>query len=300
MKSRKIGFISSVLLCFVLNLILISGCGSSDSSSLSGTVALFDQAREVLKTATSFRMTGEGNVTYSYENQSVPTNFSYEVFFEHKEGKEPLMKMVLGIIQQDSGIPSGFSDEMKIDVYMTGDRMYMQDPTTGQWYYEEINIGEEFSQIGQGFSPQSVVDLVESAETVEIIDDTKSHTQYKLKINADALYEGAKLEEAKSSMESEGFSEEEIAMNLEMVKELAAIMDITVKVNKESGLIDEFEVRFGENMLDYIPPSAFEDDPPPEGSSVTMHMNYRISDYGKDFDLELPKETENAEPMDAW
>lgn len=300
MNKGKIGLVSLILLCLILVTALFPGCASSDGGSLTGAMTLFNSAREALATASSFKLTGEGNVTFTHDSQSTSLDYTYQFFYEQKEGQEPLVKMVIGMLFPDSGLDSGSPEEIETDAYITGDTMYIQDPASGQWFYQQMNLGGELTQVGQGISPQSMVKMLEAAQDVEVIEDTESHTRYKLVLDPDKLFEGDRLEELEKALEMEGLSDQEVTEYTEMTKEMTAAMDITVKVNKESGFIEEFEIRIDENMLDFIPPSAFEEGPPPEGSSMTMSIDYRVGDCGEVFNLELPKETADAEPIEEW
>jgi Family of unknown function (DUF6612) len=295
MKRKGIGsgLILAVILSVSLAAVQLSGCGLTPTGQMLDATALFNQARESTKTAASFRMNGKVNAEFTFPPVSGSLDIDYDMCFEQKEGGEPIVQLVMDLHSGESGDLLGIPDGMEIKGYMIGNRFYLKNPLSGDWNYMEVSFSDMLSGMGQGVSPQDMLDLMDAADSVEVVSDNSFFTKYALVLNADKLLGKADMGTLEEQIKKAGGPAMDISEYIAFTRDLVSAMNVSVTVDKKSGQVALFEMSFDDNLFDFMRP-LFKDDPPPEGSSMTMSMNFNIGDYGKSFNLELPEAAKSA------
>lgn len=287
-------FLVNLVLLTLTTCLLLGGCGSSQMAQVGNPNAFFEKAREGIGGATSFRMTGKMVMNYSDLSGSRNMRINYDMLFE-KQGDNFIVKMDMEMPAQSSGFSSATQGE-KVEVYMTKDKMYMQMPT-GEWFYKGVDLGLNLTGVDQSFSPQSMLQMLDAARTVEVVEENPFFTRYYLTLDPEKLTKGANIEDYLERMNESGIIQIDVGEYTEMIRNVLSQMEIYLTVDKVNGYPMEFDMIFDKNILDYMG-SFFEGNPLPEGTSITMSMNFAIGDYGKVFNLQLPEKALQAKPLE--
>lgn len=286
------------ILFFVILLtisLLITGCGSSQTAQVGNPIEFFEQARQEMGNSSSFRLTGK--MLMNYDDSSGPQDFriNYDMLFEKQEDNF-LVRMLIETPTQGSALQGGASAQ-RIEAYLTKDKMCLRYPETGTWYYKDFNLGFDIMAIDQGFSPQSILKMLDSAKTVEIVDETPSLTKYYLTLDFEKLMSQVDLDNYLEEMKKNGVMPFDAAQYREMLRNFTSQMQIYLSIDKRNGYPTEFDMVIDKNILEYIGP-FLGNSSLPQDASMTMSMNLELSDYGKIFNLHLPEEALQARPME--
>lgn len=275
-----------LFLCLAMAAAMFSGCGSGGAARIENPLEYFFQARENMQTVASFRISGEMEMTMSGMPGEDAISVDYDLFLEQKINDEMLARMDM----QVKG-----PDEFATVAYIAGDRMYMEMPD-GMWVYEEVDLSSDLTDLGQSMSPQYVMDLIDMAESAEVVDEDGNSITYNLVLDFDKLINEMDTGEMQRQLEDEGIPAEELDVIMDMVEHIFSAMEIEMTVEKKSGLPERLKMRL---EIDFSSLAAmFPDDPPPEDAGMVMDADFKISDYGKSFDIQLPEEAEDAIPIE--
>ncbi len=273
--------------------LLIAGCGSSQTAQVGNPIAFFEKARQGITDSASFRMTGEILANYSDSSGSREFQVNYEMLFE-KQGDDFLVRMMVQTPSQGSAL-RGTASGQKIETYLTKDKLYLKNPQTGQWFYKAFDLGFDISAIDQGFSPQGMLKMLDSAATIEVVDETSSLIKYHLTLDFEKLMAEVDVGKYFESMKKSGLISFDLGAYLEMMKNFISQMQLYLTVDKKSSHPTEFDMVIDKNILEYMRGLLGDSSLPPE-ASMTMSMNFSIGDYGKPFNLRLPEEAMQARP----
>jgi hypothetical protein len=272
---------------------LIAGCGSSQTAQIGNPVAFFEKAREGITDSVSFRMTGEIFTNYSYSAGSREFQINYEMLFEKQED-DFLVRMLMQTPAQGSAL-QGTASGQKIETYLTKDKLYLKYPATGQWFFKAFDLGFDITAIDQGFSPQGMLKMLDSAATIEVVDETSSLIKYHLTLDFEKLMAEVDVDKYFEAMKKNGLISFDLGEYLEMLKNFISQMQLYLTVDKKSQYPIEFDMVIDKNILEYMRDFLSGSSLPPE-ASMTMSMNFSIGDYGKAFNLRLPEEAMQARP----
>ena len=284
-------FCISLLTFSIAVSLLLTGCGSSQTALIANPMEFFERAREEITNADSFRMNGQMVINYGDSSGSRDFRVNYEMFFQQDEDGF-LVKMVM-----EMPAPGVTASMQMIETYITEDKMYLYYPATGQWYYKEFDLGFNIAALDQGLSPNSILKMLDSAKTIEVVEETSSYAKYYLTLDPEKLMNDAELDAYLEGMRKSGIIPFDPVQYREMLKNVTSLMQINLTVDKKSGYPSEFNMVIDEDivpyMKDFTPNSAAL-----QGASMTMSMNIAISDYGKSFNLSLPEEALQARPFE--
>jgi hypothetical protein len=301
MKTRRAALLITITLLLCIVVVIYIGCGASGTAYMGDPMALFTQAQENLLTASSFRMTGEIGAEYNIPPEMGSQNQQLEMLFEQKAGAESIIKIKMAISGEGTYWSSEMPDTFEFGGYIVGERAYIQDPYSGEWYYEEEDLGGTIGNFGQSLSAinaQTVMDMVDASKSVEVIEENDDSITYKLILDIDEYLGDSFEEEVAEEFRQRGATEEEISRYLQATRNLISTMEIVIEVEKKSGRISRFGFSSDENIFEIMEP-MFTYEPLPEGARMTMYADFRFSEYGKRFDLELPPETRDAVPFES-
>ncbi len=279
----------SIALC-----LLLVGCGSSQTAQIGNPMEFFEQARAGITNSDSFRMTGKMLMNYSDSSGSKDYRINYDMILQKRDTGFVIKMMMEG--PTDPSVPAGSSGQL-IETYITEDKMYVRAPTTGQWYYKDYNLGVDLTSIDQGFSPTSILEMLDSAKTVEVVEDTSSYTKYYLVLDPDKLMSDADLDASLEILKDNGGISIDMDQYKQMMRDFTSNMQIYLTVDKKSGYPTEFDMIIDKDIMQYIR-NFMDQSGLPQGAMMTMSMNIEISDYGKPFDLSLPQEALEAKPLE--
>jgi hypothetical protein len=295
MKKRITIIASAAFLCISMTAVLFCGCGSGGMATIENPLDFFGQARENMQTAASYRMSGEMLIDYSGSIEMTNMAIDYDMFFEQKTDGETLIKMVMAFDMPGSESDSSGPSQFNTEAYVTGDRMYMKMPW-GAWVYQDYDLSSSLTEMSQGIGPQYVSEILDMAESAEVVTEDADSITYRLVLDFDKMMKEVDLETVRERLDSLDVTEEDLTAYMEMVKDLLSEMDFEMTVDKGSGMVRDFyyslEMDLGKFSM------LFQNDPALRGAKIDMEGVFTIGDYGKAFNLELPRETEDAIPMD--
>lgn len=182
-----------------------------------------------------------------------------------------------------------------IEEYMTRDKIYMPYPGTAQWVYLDVSPGLDLAPVDQGLSPQSMLKILESAKSVEVVADDSSRAKYYLTLDPDKVLDNADINKYFENLNQRGMALSPDQF-LEVMSDFMSEMKIYLTVDKKTGCPERFDMDFGRNILKAV--SRLQDTEIPSDAEMTMKMGFKFGDYGKkSFDLSLPKEALDAKPL---
>jgi hypothetical protein len=290
---------SLVILAVLASAWLLAGC---EGSGKLGLFEYFNQARDQIKSANSFHMTGDMKISFGDNTGSDSVDVLFEFIFQADEAGGGIAKMSMRYQPSgESGLLTPTGESYEMEGYVTNEAIYLQDPISGEWGYQKIDITSLLSSTNQGMTPQSVVQLLEAADQVEVLEEKEGYIKYRLVMDPDKIFTPEVLDYARKSFESnqelneimKGVKWEDY---LDGIKAIVSQMEFVVTVDKSSRLITEMEVKI-DNFLEAMTPYLGEGSIP-EGAWFNMSLHYNISDYGKEFDIELPEEVKNSRPLE--
>ncbi len=278
-------YLAAVLIVSLVT-VLLPGCGTGSAALLENPLEFFRQAREKMVTVDSFRAEGKAESDLIAENDTLTMTMEYNMVYERKsDGK-------IMIMMEISANAAGRKAETL--AYLAGGRMYMKTPE-GKWVYREMSMLSKLDDMGQDIGPQNMMQLLETAESAEVLDEDGSSITYKLAIDYEKMLREQQdlLDEMKADFDASGMSFDEYNNMMELVY---SNTDYIIIFDKKSGLARAFE--FHIDMDRSILAEMFPDDPPPQDARMVMNGVFEIGDYGKVFDLELPEEAQDAVPIE--
>jgi hypothetical protein len=178
--------------------------------------------------------------------------------------------------------------------YMTGDRMYLEMPEVG-WVYQDYDLSSQLADMDQMMGPRYVTEMLEMAESAEVVAEDKGTITYDLVLDFDRLMQeqGEVMDEQMAEL---GLKEEDLSLYMDFVGEMLERMGLLMTVDKSSGLATRMQMHMEmdfSSLAKMVGEGALPDD-----AQMTMDMDLRISDYGKVFDIKLPEEAEDAVPVE--
>lgn len=269
-----------------------AGCGPS-GAAFSDPAALFRQAREEIGTADSFRETGEITVSMELGPEEIEMTMGFDAVFEKQDDGEWIARMDV-ITDLEPMMGGGPGSRMKVEAYIVGGKMYMQMPGMDEWVYQERDALQKLSGM-DGASPDDLSRMMESAREAELLEEGPDTVRYRLVPDEDKVFLPEMEEKARQSLVDKGRGEDYVEELLRGVREMLSGMEMTVTVEKRTGLIVGFTMRI-------------DDFPAPAGGllagsglgvpRVSIRAAFTVYDHGEDFGLALPEEARNALPME--
>jgi hypothetical protein len=288
MNKRRIGPLLALLLCVSMTAVFFSGCGSGGAARLENPLDFFNQTRANMQTVASFRMSGEMLMDITGVPGMETMAIDYDMAWEQKSDGEIMAKMDMHM----EGPPT-----FDAEAYLTGDRMYLEMPG-GLWVYEDINLSSDLTDMSQTMGPQYVMEMLDMAESAEVVAEDEDHITYDLVLDFDKMMQEQELgmEELIEELAEKGVSEEDIPSYMDFMRDLFSQMQMQMTVDKGSGLATNFSLYL---EMDYSLLAALSSQATlPEGANMAMDADFKISDYGKAFNIQLPGEAEDAIPME--
>ncbi len=243
--------------------------------------------RRTIKNVNSFRIVGnmDMSIGMSGAGSDLPLEMSIPVEEEIEQSDGSFqMKAVVGISGGlgNAGLAGGDGgDGGNITMYLIDDRLYYE--TQGKWYYSQYST--PLTAMGGGnnqlVTPQSIIQMMENADSVEIVEETDSQVRYHL-VLGDKYYQNA-LDEFSKIMPD--YPVEQYKGLIEGMK-----YELEVSVDRASEQVVHLQVIMTGDNLEY-------------GQGIKMSMRVKgefdFSDYGKDFAIQLPEEARNGEYLDT-
>ena len=248
-------------------------------------MGIFTQATQTIKNVNSFRIVGnmDMSIGMSGAGSDLPLEMSIpmEEEIEQSDGSFQ-MKAVVGISGGlgNAGLAGGDGDDGdggNITMYLIDDRLYYE--TQGKWYYSQYST--PLTAMGGGnnqlVTPKSIIQMMENADSVEIVEETDSQVRYHL-VLGDKYYQNA-LDEFSKIMPD--YPVEQYQGLIEGMK-----YELEVTVDRASEQVVHLQVIMTGDNLEYM-----------QGIKMSMRVKgeFDFSDYGKDFAIQLPEEARNAE-----
>ncbi len=283
----------------LLPFFFMAGC-SSWTAFLSDPANIYKQAREGVQAAHSFRMEGVVKMRLKTKTMTHSSEMRYQFLYEKGDNGESMVWMTAfmelpgnpAILPQESG-----GGGMEIEGYIAGNRIYMRLPGSGQWVYQEMDIPSQYLTLDQGMMPEDVVKFLDSAEKVEVLEDSEGDIRYLIHPDPEKLMQPHDLESLKEYLSRRGLPEEHWDNTVEMIRDMLSRIKLTITVERQSGLLTSLEME----VNDIKPGEAFpvlERNNFLRGASMSLVFQFTISDYGKTFDIRLPEEAKNAVPRE--
>jgi hypothetical protein len=293
--------ITRLLAVFVVSLLAalpLAGCGST-AAVFTDPAALFQQAREEVGAADSFRESGDMVVSMDLGSGEIEMTVGIDAVFERQDDGEWIaqmdMSMDLGEMMGEMG--SGPGSKMKVRAYVAGGKMYMNMSGTGMWFYQERDELQDMSGMNNGVSPEGLSRMLEAAKETEVLEDGPYTVKYRVVPDVDKVYTPEVEEKIRQSFVDRGRTPDYVNEILQNVKAIFSDMEMTVTADKRTGqvvgmtmLMEDFMGSFG-GLLPGSGSSL-------EGTGGSLYVDFTFSDYGKDFGIELPEEALDALPME--
>lgn len=289
---------------FLLLVLICSGCGASAMIKVD-PMSLFEQGKNSLQDTASVQM--DLTCVYKVEYSEDATEAIKDVFGNEDS---PLMKIdmqmkseksadgqwitMISMKNKSNPLSSGL-----LDMYMAGSRMYIKASSGAWYYYDSKGIGDLQSSY-QGMTPANVENMMAYSDSVEVVGEDRDSIDYKLVLGQKYLdFTMQQVNGVEDPLLEEGIDRVQPMMKLFEGSELQ------ITVSKETSLLTAGKFLLRIAMADFISigGSAFQDILSAEqieatrGSYVIMDFAYSFSDYGKDFNIALPKEAADATPL---
>ena len=290
MKKSLTVSVLSLAACLCLAALTLAACGGGGGAAkLANPLDFFQQARENMQEADSFRMSGEMAAEMSGLEQSGASSISvdYDMVYEQKGG-EPLARMKMSI----SGPPS-----YDMEAYVAGERMYLQMPD-GTWVYQEVGITSELADMGQGMGPQNFKEILAMAESAEVVAEDADTITYDLVLDFDKMLRSQGAEEMLQRFEELGLPDVDVDAITDYLREVLSQTEYRMTVDKQSGLATRFQIHMDMDLSSFaemMPGEAI-----PEGAAMVVDADFSFSDYGESFDIRLPEEVKDAVPVEDY
>lgn len=278
----------AVVLCAAITSIILCGCGTSGTASLADPAAFYQQARDNVRSAESFRMHGEMVMDFSGLPGADTMAVDYDMAYEMKSDGEMLAKMDMRY-QGEQGFD--------IQAYILENRMYMEMPG-GMWVYQDINLASDLTDMGQVMGPQYVMEMLDMAESAEVVAEDAGTITYDLVLDYDKLMAAQEedMQDILEELEARGVPGLDPAALEKIMKEIVSGMELKMTVDKESGLPTVMQMHMDMDLslfAELLPEGSVA-----QGASMSMDALFELSDYGKTFNIELPEEAEGAIPIE--
>ncbi len=285
MRMKRGAGVTAVLLCAAMAAVSFFGCGSGGAVLVENPLDLFKQAQENMQTVASYRIAGEMLMDTSFEGETMSMTMEYDMVCEQKSGGEFLARMDICM----EGPPS-----FETVAYLTGDRMYMEMPGVG-WVYQDYDLSSELADMDQMMGPRYVTELLEMAESAEVVAEDGDTITYDLVLDFDRLMQeqGELMDEQMAEL---GLQEEDLSLYMDFIREAFENMELLLTVDKGSGLATRLQIHMEIDLSSIA--EMMGEEALPGDMDMTMDADFRISDYGKSFDIRLPEEAEDATPME--
>ena len=285
MKKAPLKLALAVVFCAAMASVVLCGCGSSGTASLSDPLAFYQQARENVQTAESFRINGEMLMEFSDFPGAEDMAIDYDMAYELKSDGEMLAQMDMRT--------QGFD----IRAYITGDRMYMEMPG-GMWVYQDLNLASDLTDVGQAMGPQYVMEILEMAESAEVVAEDADSITYDLVLDYDKMMQGQEedIQKMLDELEAQGVPGFDYEGFEDLIRDIFSRMQFQLTVDKDSGLPTAMQIRMEMDFSLFA--DMFPEEMLPEGAKMSMDADFAFSDYGETFDIQLPDEARNAIPIE--
>lgn len=283
----KVWTLAVATLMLLTAMSLMVGCNNKVAFNQEADMGIFTQATQTIKNVNSFRIVGnmDMSIGMSGAGSDLPLEMSIPVEEEIEQSDGSFqMKAVVGISGGlgNAGLAGGDGgDGGNITMYLIDDRLYYE--TQGKWYYSQYST--PLTAMGGGnnqlVTPQSIIQMMENADSVEIVEETDSQVRYHL-VLGDKYYQNA-LDEFSKIMPD--YPVEQYKGLIEGMK-----YELEVSVDRASEQVVHLQVIMTGDNLEY-------------GQGIKMSMRVKgefdFSDYGKDFAIQLPEEARNGEYLDT-
>ncbi len=288
MSKSRTGILLTLFICASMTALCFAGCGSGGTASLADPLAVYQQAREKVQTADSFHMRGEMVMEFSDFPGAETMAVDYDMAYESNSEGEMLAKMDMRYRGQQ-----GFD----VQAYILEDRMYMQMPG-GMWVYQDLDLASDLTNVGQAMGPQYVMQMLDMAESAEVVAEDAASITYDLVLDFDEMIaaQEQEIQEMLQKLEEEGVPEFDADQFMELMRAILSRLDLQMTVDKDSGLATAFKMYLELDLSLFA--ELFAESTLPQGASMTMDADFEIDDYGKTFNIQLPEEAEGAIPIE--
>ncbi len=297
MTNKKL-FIKMIIPWLILSTIFISfGCSSWTASLIEATKIL-DQAKERMRTEQSFRMDGMANIQLKTKAKTQSIQLHYHLLYEKRDNGESIAQMNISTELQKNQMNffwGSTGKEVEIEGYIVGNRIYIKMPGSGRWVCKEADTPTLYNSFNQMLMPEEVEKLLDSAQKVEVLENSEDYIKYFLSIDPEKLLTTEELERLRENFSRRGLPEELWDKTVEMAKDMFSHARLTITVDKESGLLTYIQMEIDDIKVGEALPLP-EKNGIISGASASIFFEFNISDYGKAFNLELPEEAKNAVP----
>ncbi len=277
------------LACLIL--VPLNALGCSSFTPVSDPQGYLNEAYKNFAACNSYGMSMEMKMEMSGFGEDENMHMAADGGVSKDASGNFVAKMDFKIANPD--MPSFSLGKFVLTTYIGNDKLYIQDPRDEQWYYQPLySSGDPFGMMNT-LDPSYERDFVQRAKEVLVANETSTSIKYEFKINLDQLLELMK-QQWSSIGGDKGNSAEELDFAMEILRRLFEHITFSTVIDKKTQLPTEFSFTSG-NLVTYMQYLA-PDEPAPPGAVMRMSAKLRFSDFGKDFQIVLPPETQNALP----
>lgn len=270
------------LLACVALLAITVGCGNGANNTSQSELGFMNMVKQDMKEAGSFRLLGSMDMSMKMSGMGSDIPISMSIPMEEEieqDGGSLKMKALVGVSGSMGDTLLGGGEDEPMEMYLIGDKLYYK--SEGKWYYSDYGMAlNPMSSNSQLITPDSILQMLEFADSVAVVDETDSTIKYHVVVG-DAYFDEA-LRQAREIMPSFPFEQYEA-----MMKSMRYELDVTV--DKDSGHLTRLRIGMQGDEIEFM-----------EGMKMSMDVDgaFDFTDYGKDFDIQLPEEAESAEYVD--
>ncbi len=237
-----------------------------------------------MEDSTSFRIVGNMDMTMTMPGTGTDAPVEMSVPMEEEieqDGDSFKMKAVVGVTGNNAEDGASADEESFMTMYLLDDQLYYQ--SLGKWYRSDFST--PLTAMGGGnnqlITPDSILQMMETADNVEVVDETGSEITYHFTLG-DRYYQDA-MEQFKTIMPDYPVEQYE-----DLIRSMNYELEVTV--DKDTEQVSRLNVEMEGNDLEFM-----------EGFKMSMKVSgvFNFSDYGKDFNIELPDEALDAEYVDT-
>ncbi len=297
MRKKLITFVVLVVTAAVI-VAAVVGCGSK-ASSIGDPIEFFNQAKDKTQAATSIALSGKLSMKTAGSSQQlsilpanidIPLTGTVQNSDSNQNATLTFDVSFINSLLQMFGL-GGATTSGKLNVYVVQGKVYLQSPLDGSWFVLDTSQGV-LANLPKGQTPEQGPGAALSAiQNIQVQQETSAAVIYTVTMNPDQLvpsYTGDVLKAIEPTL-----TDSQVAGMVSDLKAAISRLATTITVDKKSGYVTEaaFTLTGVPDSLGVLSGGLL-----PTGDDKTLSADIKLSDFGKQVQINLPAGANNATP----
>ncbi len=297
MRKKLITLSVTVVILAVL-VAAVAGCGSK-ASSVGDPIAFFNQAKDKTQAASSVTLNGKLSMKTAGGGQQLsilPSNIDIPLTGAAQNADNAQNATLSFDVSFINNLLSmfglgGSKATGKLNVYIVQGKVYLQSPLDGSWFTLDTSKGI-LANLPQGQTPeQGPGEALNAIQDIKVQSETDAAISYSVTMNADKLipsYIGDVLKAIQPTL-----TDSQVAGMVADLKAAIGRLSTTITVDKKSGYVSEaaFSLTGIPDSLGVLSGGLL-----PTGDDKTLSADIKLSDFGKQVQINLPAAANTATP----